>query len=68
MIFDELKVVNQKTLVVTIPRILESIQVIGDAKVSGRMFHATGSEHLNSDDYFKSQALIKRSIRIKLEK
>ena len=33
------------------------------------MFHATGGEHLNSDDYFKSRALIKRRICIKeLEK
>ena len=33
---------------------LGSIQAIVDAKGTGGIFHATGGEHLNSDDYFKS--------------
>ena len=56
-------------MVATRPHILERIQAIVDAKGVDGMFHATGGEHLNSDDYFKSRALIKRRIRIKeLEK
>ena len=66
---DAPKIVKQKDLVVTRPHALERIQAIVDAKGAGEIFHGTGGEHLNSDDYFKSRALIKRSICIKeLEK
>jgi len=62
---DALKVVKQNTLVVKIPQTLDYIQAIVGTKGSGVIFHATGGKHLNSDDYFKSRALIRRRIRIK---
>ena len=66
---DAPNIVKQKTLVVIRPHTLEHIQAIADANGVGGMLHATGGKHLNSDDYFKSRALIKRRICIKeLEK
>lgn len=53
-------VVKQKTLAVTRPQTKERLEAIVEAKSAGGIFHATGGEHLNSDDYFKSRALIKR--------
>ena len=57
-------VVKQKTFVVTRPQTKERLDAIIEAKGAGGMFHATGGEHLNSDDYFKSRTLIKRRIQI----
>ena len=50
---------------VTRPQSAARIQAIASAKAAGQMFHATGGEHLNSDDYFKSRALIERTSTIK---
>ena len=57
-------VVKKKTLVVTRPQTKERLDAIIEAKGAGGMFHATGGEHLNSDDYFKSRTLIKRRSQI----
>ena len=61
---DAPRVLRQKTLLVTRPQTKERLDALIEAKGAGGMFHATGGQHLNSDDYFKSRTLIKRRIEI----
>ena len=37
----------------------EHLDALIEAKGAGGVFHATGGEHMNSNDYFKSRTLIK---------
>ena len=47
----------------TDPRIQET--AIASANAAGHIFHATGGEHFNYDNYSKSQALIEQNLNIK---
>jgi len=51
---------KKKLPAVTLPQTKERIKAIRNAKASGQLFHATGGQHLNSDDFFQARALIER--------
>jgi len=52
---------SQKTPpVVTVPQSRERIVAIKDAKAPGQMFHATGGQHLNSNEFFQAREHFKR--------
>jgi len=59
------RVVMPKPLTTTKPQTFERVKAIADAKAVNQMFHAAGGKHLNSDDFFKSRALLERILRIK---
>ena len=46
------RVVKRKTM--TRSQRLEQVKAIANAKSPDQLFHGTGGNHLNSDDYFKS--------------
>ena len=62
---DAPRVLKTNTQVVTRPQSQERIKAIAKAKGSGQLFHATGGEHISSNDFFKSRALIEKSAQIK---
>jgi hypothetical protein len=43
----------------------ERVLAIKAAKTAGQLFHATGGNHLNSDDFFRAKALAERDQAIK---
>jgi len=47
-------VVKSKTLSTTEPQTFEQMKAIADTTTAGQMFHATGGQHLNLGDFFKS--------------
>ena len=47
------------------PQTHERIEVIAKAKEAGQLFHATAGEHISSNDFFKSRALIEKRVQIK---
>jgi hypothetical protein len=49
---------------VTEPHSRERVLQLVDAKTAGQMFLATGGRHLNSDEFFKANALRQRSDKI----
>jgi len=59
------RLVKSKTLATTKPQNFEWVKEIADSKAAGQMFYTTGGQHLNSDDFFKSRALLDRRLHIK---
>ena len=59
-LFKQAPRMKKKLPAVTIPQTKERIKAIRNAKASGQLFHATGGQHLNSDEFFKARAMVER--------